>query len=829
LIVANASGVPSLFQLQPNPFPVYKQVAGVYVTANFYPHNEVGYGGQCELRNPVDAAGVNPGIAPYTLQATANGTSVLFNAPQENNLGHTSPLSWATLDAAGDITGETTPYAGAVPSNYTLVTFGTLTVPTAGQYSFTIFHDDGMFWGIGPFSGNQPTRISGPTNCPAPNATLTALKGYPVLGANNNPGQYQDVFVINFPVAGDYPFEIDFSKSGNPGQFLCLYCNGQTPIPGTPETGTTQPIWPAFSSAFAPNYATVSETNNAGIGVLVPSVSFSGGNGPGPLKWANLGPITDAVWTAGVGYTLPDTTITDPHNNTEGPFRAGVSGTMVPTFAAGINQLTNDNPNLIWINLGPASAPAPGTLSAFNGGYTYYVALVNSATDTVSNASPASSVTGNFVGASGVTITGGLPATASIDPQSDFVAIFRTTDGLTVPFLIPGTTNAIWTVPLPAYLINGYVDNTPDTGLNNLIQAPIAGENTPPIPGSINLALFLDRIFYSNGNTVYWTSGPDTPVGNGFEGSGPDNFQELSSLVKRLVPTIVGIFIFTVSDIYLIANNGTGTVPAATLYAQGLGLLNYNALDVFGSSIGFFASDSTFNVLDISSGPSEVGFNIGNLLQVSPTWNPMTAYVTWHSSGEDKAWFLSNGSTGWYRIGVTPSPEQGVTISPFATIVGGAEAVQSIEVSPGVHKLLIGSPGTGPILQRSLTTFQDNASNYSWFATVGSHVLANSGQLAQIPFIAVKAAAIGSKPSLSVILDEAVPNYTGAFEPVPNPVYDPPNFKPSASIYSLRYYLAETQQPAACQSLQYRIDLPADNQKEEIWAMTIWGSLLQES
>jgi hypothetical protein len=821
LIAENASGVNSLFELQANPFPVYKLVTGQYITAKFYPHNNT-FSGQCELRNPLDGSN-NPGVAPYTLQATGNNTSVLFN-PAASTPANTSPLQWATIDAAGDITGHTTPYAGATPGNYTMVVTGTMTFPTSGQYSFTIFHDDGMFWGM----GNGATRVSGPSNCPAPVATVTALNGYNVMGANNVNGVFQDSYTVNIPTAGDYPFEIDFAKSTNAGQFLALYCNGQTPIPGTAETGTTEPLWPSFSTAFAPNYATISESNNAPMGSLSGETWSAGSTGKGPLSWANLGPITDAVWTANVNYTLPDTTITDPNNNTEAPFRAGVSGTSVPTFATGINQLTNDNPNLIWINKGPASAPAPGTLSAFNGGYTYYVALVNSATDTVSNASPASTSTGNFIGASGVQVSGGLPPTADIDPQSDFVAIFRTTDGEAVPFLIPGTTNAIWTVPLPDYLMNGYFDDTPDEGLNNLIEAPIGGENTPPATGASNLAIYLNRIFFSIGNTVFFTSGPDTPVGNGFEGVGPDNFQELPSLVKKLVPTIVGIFIFTVSDIYLIANNGSGAIPPATLYAQGLGLLSYNALDVFGSSIGFFASDSTFNVLDISSGPSEIGFNIGNLLQESP-WNPNTAYVSWHSSGEDKAWFLSDGTTGWYRVGVTPSPEQGVTISPFATIVGGAQAVQSIEVTPGVHKLLIGSPTTGPILQRDLTTSQDAGSNYPWFATVGSQVLANSGQLAEVPFITIKAAKVGSQPSLGVILDEAVPDYTGPFENVPNPVYDPPNFKPSDSIFSLRYYLAETQEPAICQTMQYMVSYGADDNREEIWAVTLWGAILQES
>jgi len=167
---------------------------------------------------------------------------------------------------------------------------------------------------------------------------------------------------VNFPSADTYIFEIDYCQWESESQ-LVFKANGQTPVPRTPETGTTAPLFPAFSTTFAPNYANVKESANQ-------------------YQWNNLGPITDAVWASGVSYTLPNTTITDPNNNTEGPFRAGVTGTTTPTFATGLNQLTSDNPNLIWINQGPAPAPAAGTISAFNGGYQYCVALMNSATDT---------------------------------------------------------------------------------------------------------------------------------------------------------------------------------------------------------------------------------------------------------------------------------------------------------------------------------------------------------------------------------------------------------------------------------------------------------------
>jgi hypothetical protein len=107
LIVANASGTPSLFQLQPNPYPVYKLVGGQYVTAKFYPHNN-SFSGQCELRNPVDGTN-NPGSGFYMLQQTANNNSVLFNPNQLPTSGSASPLEWATISEAGDITAYTTP------------------------------------------------------------------------------------------------------------------------------------------------------------------------------------------------------------------------------------------------------------------------------------------------------------------------------------------------------------------------------------------------------------------------------------------------------------------------------------------------------------------------------------------------------------------------------------------------------------------------------------------------------------------------------------------------------------------------------------------------
>ena len=771
-----------------------------------------------QLASPIITPYINGAISANGWNSTSNGGfNKSYPAPAADFTLVPPSLSWHgntgqntqmdQLNGAGEVIGATD--TGHYES-WEAAIWGILHIPVAGSYSFNLSHNDGAMIGF----GGTAQKISG-TVINDVFGTQTVVNGYPYMAGNNNSGDYpSDPLVVNFPTAGDYGFEINWTNWEHASRMV-LTCNGFTIVPtGTPISMATQPIWPAWTTSYAPGYPNVSESS-------------------GQFKWNNLGPAVDYAWSANITFTLPNTTITDPANNTEAPYRTGVSGTAIPIFATGINQLTLDNPNLIWINEGPASAPAPGTISAFNGGYQYVVALVNSATDTVSNATQLSIATGNFIGAAGITISGGLPALANIDPQSDYVAIFRTTDGFTTPFLIPGTGNSIYTIPLSTYFQNGYTDTTLDTGLNNLISAPIVGENTPPANGAKNLTYHLSRIWFSIGNTVYWTSGPAAPVGNGVEGVLPSNNQVFPSLVTRIVPTTLGAFVYTVSDIYVIVGQSTDSSPIqpAYPYLQGIGLLNYNALDVNGALMGFYTSDKTFVLLDPSAGAvNEVGFNIGNKLGGSP-WNSSNVYVTWHSYGEDKAWFVADGSTGWYRVSPTPSPEQGITWSPFATIVGGAKAVKSIETAPGVRNLLLGPTGTGSILNRSITTWTDGSSTYTWFAIVGSHVLANPGQLAEVAFIATDCVATGSRPSISVILDEAVPYFTGSFEPIAHWTTDPPNVSESGSksLYSQRFYFSDTEQPAVCRSLQYRVDFPAESALNEILSCTIYGAMLVEN
>jgi hypothetical protein len=177
----------------------------------------------------------------------------------------------------------------------------------------------------------------------------------------------------------------------------------------------------------------------------------------------------------------------------------------------------------------------------------------------------------------------------------------------------------------------------------------------------------------------------------------------------------------------------------------------------------------------------------------------------------------------------TPSPESGYTWSPYATIQGGCKAVTSIEVTPGVHKLLLGPVGSGPILNRDLNAFQDNGQSYPASAVVGSAVLAQPGQVAVVSFIATDSTSAGTPLTLGVLMDEALPYFKGPFDILKEYVADPPTLTRSRSIPSQRFYLAEIDGAAACRHMQVKIQWATENAMNELLSMTIFGAFYQEN
>lgn len=893
-VIANASGTPSVFMLQRNiPFsdvnvPIssvygggaYLQTSSPYTTvaegwtAAFF--NHAGYGGPGGIvdlsyggstGNPV-SYGTSTPAAPT---ANATGLSSLMWNFYTNGTIQVAPMQLDTVTAAGEagVGSYTTPWPGSPSDAFEFLQWGRIRIPVPGMnITFTINASDAAWFGIEASAG--ATYVSGstttyqglpssvaPGNSSFGGRTLTPWNGYPIMGGWNgaNNGQTMSI-TINFPNAGVYGIEFCYGKNSGGGSYdhVVFFCtaNGSLIVPEAAdvqpflESSTTTPPFGSAGFSTTPaaqnSYVSALENSNnaAGTSFGAQGQAFQGNQ----LAWYNLGPVTSFAWPATTPVTLPSTLVIDTNSNEERSYESGVSGTTQPTWQSSLYAITQDTlagGTLSWINEGaiPAQNNTPGTITATSTqGWIYWIALVNTLDQTVSNLSPASLGTGPII-AGNITIPAGSGIDiTTLDPQVDYVAIFRTTDNGSTPLLVPGLGNTYWTLPITTYLQNGYIDTTADIDLDTEVEGAEAGENTPPITGAVNLSYHLSRGWYSIGNIVYYTSGPTAPSGNG-NGTSPLNFDTLPSRVVRLVPTAIGMLVMTVSDMYIIAGNGTSSNPIlpAVPYLQGVGLANYNALDINGALIGFSTTDKQFLIFDPSAGLNYAGYPIGDQLRLNngqpgQSWVAADTYVAWYTNGEDQAWFLGDGQFGWYKLIATPAPENVMCWSPFATIAGSSiSAIAAIETSPGVHNLLIGPSGSGNIFARNLNATTDggsgisNGTAYKASAVFGSYILALPGQIAKIAFITTNSVRVGSPLIIGLLFNEALPYFQGSFDILKRWEPDPPNVPQSKSFYKQRFYMAEDhEQTAYCTDLQFLIQWPAEAAMNELNTFSIWGA-----
>jgi len=321
----------------------------------------------------------------------------------------------------------------------------------------------------------------------------------------------------------------------------------------------------------------------------------------------------------------------------------------------------------------------------------------------------------------------------------------------------------------------------------------------------------------------------------------------MPSLVKRLFPTSIGLLVFTISDVYIIAGQGTTNNPIqpGEPYLPGVGILSYNAFDNCGTILGILTTDGTQMMIDPGGGFLDSGQPIGNNfalqnpLVLGQNWNPSDAYIAWYVNGEDQAWYVSDGETGWYRLCATPAPETGYSWSPFAQIAGGThaspsvQAIQSVEVQPGIKRLLIGPSGTGQVLRRaSLGTpsFTDGSGSYRAFADIGSLVLVDPGQAAGVNFVTTECVRVGNPITLGMLFDEAEPYTNVPFSILKNWDNDPPNRPRSRSLLSQRFYVSDDEDiDAICRNIQIRVDWGFDTVQNELLTYTVFGSYYAEN
>lgn len=492
-------------------------------------------------------------------------------------------------------------------------------------------------------------------------------------------------------------------------------------------------------------------------------------------------------------------------------FTPSITNQSGPTFSLKVNsyQVT------VYGLGGPVIALVSGSLTTTNGGYQYVYAYGNPVSGHISNPTPPSISTGNFSSKS-VNVT----LTASSDSQVTQIHVYRTKDGGSVYFELP-------TSPYPN-TTQVITDNSADNTLNTLIFWPTIPYvlNTPPPVGLGKMTYHMGRIWGAVGNFVYYSANGDVALGNGNESFPPANNFQFPSTVNRLIPYSSGLLVFTADDVWIIY--GTSVVTFYPMpFQQGLGLLSYNALDIQGSNIFMYTTDRQMVSLS-SAGINEIGYAIGD--QLSANFDPTLVHVASIIAGTaEKAVYISDGNQTWFRCNWNQPPEGGPAWSPKAVIGGGCNALFSIETSPGIHQLLMAysSSGSSFVLVRNVNTFTDVATGGPYsdsFLTLGSLVLAQPGQLAEIESIILELQNLGSIPSLSILTDEI----SGTFESLPNSTNDPPDLTPSATVMSNRWYLSQGANAARMRHMQVRIDYNQDTVRNELLTLSIFGGLIHE-
>jgi hypothetical protein len=405
----------------------------------------------------------------------------------------------------------------------------------------------------------------------------------------------------------------------------------------------------------------------------------------------------------------------------------------------------------------------------------------------------------------------------------DTIVIWRTLDGGSTLFFLTEVPN---TPPIGGITQYQTVqDVSPDTVINEFISAPINGENNPPPAGFKPMAYHFERIWGAVGNFVYASGGPDVIVGNPNESFDPLDYFEFPSPVTRIVPTATGIYVFLTSDVYAILGGPAFSTFFPTPAVPGVGLLHYNALDIHGGVMYLFTSDNQFISMDPSAGAQRMGGPIADKLAA---FDATKTYVTVHESGNDNAIFISDGAIGWYRLNPSQFPNGTAVWSPFATITGGAGAVLSIEVTTGVHRLLVGGIGSNKhILQRDFSTYEDDGTPYTCFFTMGSINLVSPGQIAGLTFVNLRATRVGTSPLCAFLLNEVSGTFTTfpSSQAYPWQIYGATG-QPS-SLFSNAYYFRDAGIPALAEHLQIKVSFPAENFANEVLSLTIFGSIEQ--
>jgi hypothetical protein len=505
------------------------------------------------------------------------------------------------------------------------------------------------------------------------------------------------------------------------------------------------------------------------------------------------------AWQATHVYAV-NNTITDSNGNLQtvasisSDYKSGVTA---PTWATTAGSTTTDN-HVVWA-CGGSNGLNPTV--GYNWGYCYRSSL----TDNTSTMSPISADSGVLIGQA-ATVSGAR----STDPSVDWVDIYRTDDGGAVYYLDASVANppsSSWT----------YVDTNQDSSLNTDLIAPLSYANNPPPVGASLLCWFAGRLWAISGNTLYYSGGPDTLNGVGEECWPIGNAYTLQGNGTAMAGTSQGLVTWTADTAFLTLGQNSSNFTVPMTWQSNCGVSSQNCVAQDGDNLYFYTTRGQAWSC-ISGAFAEFGFPIEAQLGA---FTPANVYVAIHRSGLDEGVFVSDGSANIYRYSnVTNSWD--TVMQP----VGGCGAMASIELTTANWRLLIGRPtGAGYILERDLSTWSDDGSAYTAWATVGSLTVAPPRHVTNLESVLLQTAAVGTYPTVSVLLNEIadLSVFPATFVTLPNPVPDPPQLPATQSILTKRHDLkaAQSPLPSHVQHMQVKVVFATEAQPNEVYGLGV--------
>jgi hypothetical protein len=154
--------------------------------------------------------------------------------------------------------------------------------------------------------------------------------------------------------------------------------------------------------------------------------------------------------------------------------------------------------------------------------------------------------------------------------------------------------------------------------------------------------------------------------------------------------------------------------------------------------------------------------------------------------------------------------------------------VLSVETTTGQFDLLLGPQTEGPILKRDTSINNDNEALYDSWMTLGSIVLCESGEVAEVAHIALSTAFVGNRPTVGMLYDEINPTANNDFDLLEWTSVDPPLLHESETLYSDRYSTLQDGVCPKCTHCQIKIDWGSQDAPDELFTHTIYGAKFGE-